>query len=191
MISQTAKPELAAGRLQRSWAGLFGRVLAIVAALAFAGLIAALLVVAALPIFGYRATVITGGSMQPSIGLGALVVSHPVSPDALRVGNVITFRRPEAAADITHRIVGIEQVSGAPSFTTKGDANDSPDPRAISFASNVDRVVLTVPYAGYVMSFTHSPQGLATLVLLPAIGLAILQVLGMGKGKRAGENAGA
>ncbi len=191
MISQTTNSELGAGRLRRSWAGLLGRLLAIVGGLAFAGLVAALLVVAALPLFGYRAAVITGGSMQPSIGLGGLVVSHPASPDALGVGDVITFRRPEAAADVTHRIVGIEQVDGAPSFTTKGDANDSPDPRAISFASNVDRVVLTVPYAGYVISFTHSPQGLATLILLPAIGLGILQVLGMGKGKRAGENAGA
>ncbi|MDO8615544.1 MAG: signal peptidase I [Dehalococcoidia bacterium] len=191
MISQPANSELGAGPLQRSWAGLFGPLLAIVTALAFAGLIAALLTVAALPVFGYRATVITGGSMQPSIGLGALVVSHPVSPDSLHVGDVITFRRPEAATDVTHRIVGIEQVNGASSFTTKGDANASPDPNAIHFTSDVHRAVLTVPYAGYVISFIHSPQGLATLVLLPAIGLGILQVLGMGKGKQAGENAGA
>ncbi len=189
MIPQTANSELGAGHLRRSWAGLFGRLLAVVAALSFAGLIAGLLAVAALPLFGYRATVVTGGSMQPSIGLGALVVSHPASPDALRVGDVVTFRRPQAATDITHRIVAIEQVDGAPSFTTKGDANDTADPNAITFTADVHKVILAAPYAGYLVSFVHSPQGLATLILLPAIGLAILQVLGMGKGKRAGENA--
>ncbi len=180
MISQTADradPRRASsGRL----GAVIARCLILAAALPFAALLLLVLAVAALPLFGYQADVITGGSMQPAIHLGSLTVSQPVATDDLQIGDIITFRREGASVDVTHRIVAIDQVDGKRAFTTKGDANDSPDPTAITFSRQVNKVVFTAPYAGYAIAFVHSPRGMAVLILLPLIGLAILRVLKAG-----------
>jgi signal peptidase len=142
-----------------------------------------------LPLFGYQATVISGGSMEPTIHNGALAVSQPVTPESLQVGDIITYRRPGAEASVTHRIIGEDVVNGEQAFTTKGDSNATADPVAISLASETQRVVFTLPYAGFAMDFLHSLRGMLLLTALPGLGLAMLFVLGMGKQPEAEEAA--
>ncbi len=77
------------------------KLLVLPAALAFTALVALTVAAAALPLFGYHTAIITGGSMDPTIGVGALVVSRSAPPESLQVGDIITFRRPEAAVDVT------------------------------------------------------------------------------------------
>jgi len=131
---------------------------------------------AALPLLGFRATVIYGGSMEPAIGRGALAISRSADPETLAVGDVITFRRPGAQATVTHRIMAIREENGQRSFTVKGDANGSPDPNQVSFAGQVDKVVMDIPYVGFFVGFARSPLGMALLLALPALGLAVLQI---------------
>jgi signal peptidase len=144
--------------------------------------------VALLPAAGYQTTVIDGGSMEPTIQQGALVISRPVSPDSLQIGDVITYRRPDAQASVTHRIVAEHDADGKRSFTMKGDNNESPDPTGISFSSDTPRVIFVAPYAGYVVAFLHSPSGMLLVTALPAIGLAAMFVLSVGR-ERADEES--
>ena len=187
MISQTADGEVPTRASSGRLCAVIARCLILAAALPFAALLLLVLAIAALPLFGYQAAVITGGSMEPAIHLGSLTVSQPVAADDLRPGDIVTFRREGASVDLTHRIVSIDQADGKRAFTTKGDANDSPDPTAITFGGEVNKVVFTAPYAGYAIAFVHSPQGMAVLILLPLIGLAILHVMKMGGRKERAE----
>lgn len=143
--------------------------------------------VALLPAFGYHATVISGGSMEPAVRTGALVISRAAPPDSLQVGDVITFRRPEAQASMTHRIVAEHNVDGKLAFTTKGDANPTPDATDISLSADTERMTFNAPYAGYAVAFLHSPGGMLFLIASPMIGLAALSILGMGRGRLRAE----
>ena len=190
MITETRRPESQLESGPWRWASGAGRMAGLLVSLSLIALVALILVAAALPLFGYRTTVIYGGSMAPAIGQGALVISRMVDPATLTVDDIITFRRPEAKARVTHRIVAIRDVNGQQSFTVKGDANSSPDPNEITFEGQVEKLTLQVPYIGYVMGFARSPRGMLLLVVLPAFGLAILQVLSMSKGKAEARGGG-
>src|ERR1700694_1081851 len=123
-----------ASRIRRM-SGIAGRV---ACAVGVAALLSALLLsagTALLPLAGYQTTVISGGSMEPAIHRGSLVISRPVSPDGLQAGDIVTFRRAEALASVTHRIVAVHEIDGKRAFTTRGDANDAPDPNDISFSA--------------------------------------------------------
>jgi len=165
-------------------AGALARVAAAAAFVAAFLLLAALLAVSALPFFGYRATMVQGGSMAPALKTGTLAISRATDPARLAVGDIIKFKRDGASAAVTHRIVAIRTVEGRLSFTTKGDANEAPDPNEIGFSADVQKVVLDVPYAGYAFGVARSPQGMLLLVGLPAIGLATLWVMGWGGGRK-------
>ena len=98
---------------------LFGVV--VVAAVAVAGLML-------LPsILGYERYAIDGGSMETAIPKGSVVYSQHAAAEDLEVGHVVTFTPPDPYGEdgvVTHRIRSI----AAGVLTTKGDANESPDP---------------------------------------------------------------
>ena len=73
-------------------------------------------------------TVLTG-SMRPTMPPGTLVVSKPVDPDTLQVGDVVTVQlKSGRAVYVTHRISAVKhRLDGTTRFETKGDANDVAD----------------------------------------------------------------
>src|SRR5438105_3693161 len=145
MIVNTSKPASATrGSLARIW-NVISRLTKLSALTILLAAIALSLGVAVLPAVGYQTTVIDGGSMEPTIHQGALVISRPVPPDSLNVGDVITYRRPDAQASVTHRIVAEHDGDGKRSFTMKGDNNGSPDPIDISFSSNTPKAEFVAP----------------------------------------------
>lgn len=94
------------------------------------------------PAFGYGFVVPGGygilvpggtGSMEPSINGGSLLIARRTNPANLRVGDVISFTRPSDGEHILHRIVNIrEGASHQRWFTTKGDANTTPDAEVVT-----------------------------------------------------------
>ena len=110
---------------------------------------------------GLGTYVVTGGSMEPSIAKGSLVLVQPVSPSEVRVGDVVTFQ--QYGQTTTHRVTAIGRTSqGQPTFTTRGDANATLDPEAKTFPGQVGIVRGSLAFAGYV---TASVQAYWRLVL--------------------------
>ncbi len=100
---------------------------------------------------GMATFVVTGGSMEPTIHKGSLVIDEPVSADKLRLGDIITFDHYDQTT--THRIVGIEGSANGAMFSTKGDANQVTDPEPLSFPGRVGLVKLAVPGLGYAVAW--------------------------------------
>ncbi|MDP9245793.1 MAG: signal peptidase I [Chloroflexota bacterium] len=100
---------------------------------------------------GMASFVVTGGSMEPTIHKGSLVIDEPVTADKLRLGDVITFDHFDQTT--THRIVGLEGSSAGTMFSTKGDANQVTDPEPLSFLGRVGLVKVAIPGLGYAVAW--------------------------------------
>jgi signal peptidase I len=109
---------------------------------------------------------IASGSMVPTFYRGELVLIRPVGgPSALAVGEIIAYDAPylSTLGPVVHRIIKIEHNGSRYAFTTKGDANPSPDPRPVNFSQVVGVFVGGVPVIGYLIL---SPSLLAALVAI-------------------------
>ena len=100
---------------------------------------------------GLATFVVTGGSMEPTIHKGSLVIDEPVSADKIRLGDIITFDHYDQTT--THRVVGVEGSANGTMFSTKGDANQITDPEPLSFPGRVGLVKLAVPGLGYAVAW--------------------------------------
>lgn len=137
-------------------------------------------------LFNVTPLVFASGSMTPAYGVGSLGIAHEVPASELAVGDVVSVRDARGSR-VTHRIVGVDVRGDSAVLTLKGDTNDVVDAQTYDLTS-VDRVVLDVPYAGYVLAAASSPAGLATGALL-AVGLLVL-AFGPRNGPRNGPRTG-
>ncbi|NTV44254.1 MAG: signal peptidase I [Candidatus Yonathbacteria bacterium] len=125
---------------------------------------------------GVMMKVVMSGSMQPAIRTGGIVVIRPA--ETYQVGDVITFGEDtHDAIPTTHRIVSVRDNAGATYYTTKGDANNEVDTEETRKDNVLGRVLVTVPYAGYILDFARQPLGFMLLVLVPASIIIIDEVL--------------
>jgi len=118
----------------------------IVSLAAFAVLFTLCLAFVAIRVSGLGTFIVTGGSMEPSIHKGSLVLVQPVSPSEIKVGDVITFQQYDQTT--THRVIAVGRDERGLVFKTKGDANVVTDPEDKTFPSQVGIVRLAVPVAG-------------------------------------------
>lgn len=126
-----------------------------------------LLAVGALDLSGHRLFVVDGRSMEPAIPRGSLIVVRSAPPEAVALGDVVTF--DHRGATITHRVAGIDVAGGKRVFTTKGDANQTIDPDIVSFEGRVGLLVAHLPLAGYALGLLQW----AGRPVSVAVGLAI------------------
>lgn len=95
-----------------------------------------------------------------------------------KVNDVITFGKDtRTQIPTTHRIVKIEGEGPLRTFTTKGDANDSEDSQVTRLDEINGKVILTVPYLGYILDFAKKPIGFAILVGLPAVFIIFEEIM--------------
>lgn len=130
-------------------------------------------------LFGYERYVITGGSMSGTFEKGSLAFEKQVPVADLTVGDVITYLPPPdsgVSTLVTHRITAIEPgKTGAMVYTTKGDANQHPDPWEFSLTSTTQPVVAqTVPHLGHVFIALANPQVRMVVIGGPAALIALL-----------------
>ena len=128
------------------------------------------------PVLGGRSLVIGGGSMEPAIPRGALVLVLP-SEAPYAVGDVVTVQQG-AATPYTHRITRLAELDGVPYVETKGDANAEADPVIVPAAAIEGRVVVSIPLLGYVSALLATGLGLAAFLALGAGALLASWVLG-------------
>ncbi len=131
--------------------------------------IALLLITTLVPVPGnFKVKVVKSGSMEPAIKTGGIVVIKPSG--SYKVGDIITFGEDtKTQIPTTHRIMGSSGSGSSQVFTTKGDANDSVDAETTSISEIRGKVILTVPYLGYVLDFAKQPIGFGLLVGIPAV----------------------
>lgn len=154
-----------------------GRV-ASAAAIALAVPAALLVLVPAL--LGWERYAIVSGSMAGSYGKGTLVLDEVVPVDALRVGDVITYRPPAGDHLLTHRIVRIGRDADGRVFRTKGDANAVADPWSFRLERPTQaRVRVGIPYAGYALAALARRDVRLAVIGLPALLIALVQLAGL------------
>jgi len=136
---------------------------------------------------GLATFVVTGGSMEPTIHKGSLVIDEPVSADKLRLGDIITFDHYDQTT--THRIVGVEGSANGAMFSTKGDANTVTDPEPLSFPGRVGLVKLAVPGVGYAVAWMQYIWRLGATLVAAVIFFACAAMVFLKKDKPAAAPA--
>jgi signal peptidase len=154
-------------------------------------LIGLLLALSLMPVRGaLEVKVVKSGSMEPTIRTGSIVIIKPES--SYKVGDIVTFGADtKTQIPTTHRIAAMQGEGASTMLTTKGDANDAPDPSQTSIGSVHGKVIMSVPYAGYVLDFAKQPLGFVLLVGVPAaviiveeLGNIIKEIFAMRRRKR-------
>ena len=130
------------------------------------------------PLTGRELFTIIGGSMEPSIPVGSLVIATPVDATTVTVGDVLTIRDDNGTV-VTHRVSRVVDAAGQRSFEMKGDANEGQDGGLVPARAIVGTADTFIPYAGYARSFLSTLTGLiATFSFLVALVL-VYMLLGM------------
>ncbi|KKW19510.1 MAG: Type I signal peptidase [Parcubacteria group bacterium GW2011_GWA2_51_10] len=125
---------------------------------------------------GLEMKIVQSGSMEPSIPVGALVLVRPSASYA--VGDVITFGEDSSSAvPTTHRVFDVRSENGAIFYTTKGDANEEADQEAVALGDVIGKVLLAVPYVGFVLDFARQPLGFALLIGIPALLVIVAELV--------------
>lgn len=99
--------------------------------------------------FGVKPSFVPTHSMAPSIQPGSIAITRNINPDHVRVGDVVLYRRGRHA--VLHRVIA-RWPNGT--FTTQGDANNTPDPEAVFPAQIEGRLLFDVPYVGWIPIWT-------------------------------------
>jgi len=111
--------------------------------------------------------VVLSGSMEPALPVGSAILVRPVDPQAVSVGDIITYRQQGSPDFVTHRVVEVEREGPALNFRTKGDANEDPDALLVPPDAVEGRVWLNIPYLGYVAQYVREPWGFLLLLGVP------------------------
>jgi signal peptidase len=165
-----AHPSLTATR-PRAVATRIPRLVLTAAIWAALGSLAGLCLAVTLPYAaGARSLTVLSGSMEPTIGVGDIVVVREISPLQARVGDIVTFRDPtDSSRLITHRVRDIEVEGHTVVFRTKGDANTSIERWQIGENGTIGRVLYRVPKLGYALFWLRGRLGRLLFVVLPAL----------------------
>jgi signal peptidase I len=107
--------------------------------------------------FHVRVSPVLTGSMRPAYAPGDVIITRPVNVHSLRPGDIAVFVPPGESAEFAHRLTSVSTRAGQVVVTTKGDANQAPDPwHAKLNGSTVPKVVGTVPAIGRPLTWIHT-----------------------------------
>ena len=138
------------------------------------------------PVFGYSLMNVLTWSMEPEIPQGALVIVKETDPNAIQIGDDITYMK-DSETSVTHRVIGITENfgnTGERGFETQGIANDTPDFDIVP-ADNVAGVVKAhVPLLGSWLTWLRTNL---LLTLGFTVGLVLLFILLKGALKKPPE----
>lgn len=165
----------------------WGRLLGFAVAEGYLVAAATLLAIAFIPVvFGWHATVIQTGSMEPHISPGDVVVASPwEEPDPVPVGGVVQYTSPAAAEPDgverlrLHRIVDANDDG---TFVTAGDANQDVDSTPLERSQIIGQARLLIPWVG-LPGFWLTTGHYLPLIGWAALTLTALVLAARGPGK--------
>lgn len=123
-------------------------------------------------VFGRTPLIVLTDSMYPEIKSGDIIICKDISPEDVKVGDVISFFDPEdknGVAVVTHRVIEIiTDDDGELYFRTKGDNNNANDKASVP-AENLVGLWTETRFAGlgHVALFMQSTWGLVVCIFLP------------------------
>ncbi len=121
------------------------------------------------PRLGWSVSTVSSGSMEPAIKTGAMVITNPVNPYDIEVGNIILYRPAYSMNNfIVHRVIAIKEDSLF-RFVTQGDANLTPDPYDVHIDNVIGRVCINISGFGGFIGFVRSTAGFFSLVVGPSV----------------------
>jgi signal peptidase I len=131
-------------------------------------------------VVGVRPLVVESGSMSPAIPAGAVAFARSVPAADLHVGDVVSVET-DSGGRVMHRVVSAtlegadadSRSDGVVDLTLRGDANQAPDAEVYRVGT-ADRVLLSVPLAGYAVAWLRSPLGLLAVGALALVALSTL-----------------
>jgi len=123
---------------------------------------------------GYKIFVVQGGSMEPSISIGSLVITNaapsfvsPVPSPRFQKGDIITSANGKNTF-VSHRVVDVVEKNNNFFYKTKGDANKTPDQKLISENEVIGKVSWVVLYLGRLVNFIKQPLGYLLMIIIPS-----------------------
>lgn len=132
---------------------------------------------------GYSLFRVVTGSMEPSIPVGALLLSKEVEPEEIKTGDVICFRSREAGMlgkVVTHRVTAVlEGPDKSLMLETKGDANLTGDIHFVTQNNLIGRVVWHTQrgnVAAEILKLVTSRMGFLSCIVFPCLLLASLML---------------
>ncbi|MFH0941733.1 MAG: signal peptidase I [Chloroflexota bacterium] len=113
-----------------------------------------------------------GVSMEPELRAGDLIMISEINPNDVKAGDVIVFSVPSAVRDfynyppvVAHRVTEVRDMGPAgKGFRTKGD-NTGGDPFTVRSNDILGVASSRIPYAGFILLFFQSDQGLMFLII--------------------------
>ena len=125
--------------------------------------------------FGYHLAVSYGNSMEPLLRNGDALWLKEVDVTSIKPGDIVTVLSPDEGL-ITHRLLDVQPRTCCDDYLleTKGDANLLSEQWIISSDTKVEILVARVRYVGYVLEFLRSPIGIALLITIISVLVAIL-----------------
>jgi signal peptidase len=110
-----------------------------------------ILILGSTGLLGFQPSIIASGSMRPTLDVGDVAITVQMSPDKIKVGDIIQYWRAGDQAPTIHRVIEISHAGGTTYITTKGDANTAPDePIVATVSQRLGKVVLVIPKIGWV-----------------------------------------
>ena len=96
---------------------------------------------------GCTPRVVISGSMEPAVPVGSIVyTSKWIHQENIEEGDIIAYGLSDSVS-VLHRV--IERDKSSRTWITKGDANDASDPGAVSYEQYLGKMILFIPYVGY------------------------------------------
>lgn len=123
---------------------------------------------------------IVSPSMEPTIMVYDVIIDTRVTKDEdLKIGDIITFYSntiDTGGYTVTHRIEDIYESNGIKYYTTKGDNNIDADSGIITIDNIVGKCRFVIPSIGKMQMFITSRAGWVLIILIPALGIIIIDI---------------
>jgi hypothetical protein len=125
---------------------------------------------------GVRAHPTDAGSTGHTLRPGSGVITVPIEPREVAVGDLVSFPAPGDGRVVTERVVGVEVIGAIAAVETRRDGAAGTEHWQVAAEGRIGRVVGQVPLLGHVLGAITSTAGGVLLLGAPALGLAALAV---------------